>query len=155
MDADFIVDLGVSRFTAEIILEEMQKEVEGFEEKIRGLEESLTAAGERRKEDLSDFEKRLAGEKIDRLLELEILKAKGKNPRAIKALLDVRGLSLGEAGELLGLDLTKLMESDPYLFDREEELIRGTGIGSGEPQEVFRDPEKMDYDTYKRWRKKQ
>ena len=64
---------------------------------------------------------------------MEILKAKGKNTKAIKALLDMENITLKEDGTLIGLDLEGLKKSDGYLFEIEQTHREGidSGVGSG------------------------
>ena len=59
------------------------------------------------------------------------VQAKGKNPKAIKALLDMDKINLKDDGTLEGLDLEGLKKSDGYLFDTETVIIRGTGAPKG------------------------
>ena len=62
---------------------------------------------------------------------MAILQAKGKNPKAIKALLDMDKINLKDDGTLEGLDLEGLKKSDGYLFDTETVIIKGTGAPKG------------------------
>ena len=64
-------------------------------------------------------------------VDMAILQAKGKNPKAIKALLDMDKISLKDDGTLEGLDLEGLKKSDGYLFDIETTAIEGTGHSGG------------------------
>lgn len=68
------------------------------------------------------------------LIEKEIAKAGGRNPKAIMALLDMEKIGVDEEGLLTGLDLTELMESDPYLFDIVKKSVEGTGGRRAEPK---------------------
>lgn len=58
---------------------------------------------------------------------MAILQAKGKNPKAIKALLDMDKITLKDDGTLDGFDLEALKKSDGYLFDTETVKTVGTG----------------------------
>lgn len=62
---------------------------------------------------------------------MAILQAKGRNPKAIKALLDMEKIKLKDDGTLEGLDMEGLKESDGYLFDVEETKTVGTGAPKG------------------------
>ena len=62
---------------------------------------------------------------------MAIMQAKGKNPKAIKALLDMEKINVKEDGALEGLDLEGLMKSDSYLFDVETKANVGTGFTKG------------------------
>lgn len=58
-------------------------------------------------------------DKIDSALELAIVKAKGKNSKAIKALIDREKLSLKDDGSLDGVNVDDLTKNYPYLFETE------------------------------------
>ena len=62
---------------------------------------------------------------------MEIMKAKGKNTKAIKALLDMENITLKEDGTLIGLDLEGLKKSDGYLFEVEQTHRQGIDGGAG------------------------
>lgn len=79
----------------------------------------------------SKYKKDLAQVKKDAAIDAAIMQAKGRNPKAIKALLDVDKISLKEDGTLEGLDLDRLKQSDGYLFDVEETVQRGPGVKDG------------------------
>ena len=77
----------------------------------------------------------IIGENTKRdLLEREIREAGGRNPKAITALLNTDEIGVDEEGRLTGLDLTALMESDPYLFDIVKTSVEGTGSKRAEPE---------------------
>lgn len=87
------------------------------------------------KTSVKDWEKKyntdMAGVKKTAAVDMAILQAKGKNPKAIKALLDMDKISLKDDGTLEGLDLEGLKKSDGYLFDIETTAIEGTGHSGG------------------------
>ena len=86
------------------------------------------------------YEKDLAAGRRDAALDGAILKAKGKNPKAIKALLDLENIKLKEDGTLEGLDLEGLKKTDGYLFDEETTVQQGTGnpaSSQGQPPSGF------------------
>ena len=87
------------------------------------------------KTSIKDWEKKyntdLAIVKKTAAIDMAILQAKGKNPKAIKALLDMDKISLKDDGTLEGLDLEGLKKSDGYLFDIETTTIEGTGHAAG------------------------
>lgn len=64
-------------------------------------------------------------------IDLALTQAKGRNLRAIKALIDMDKVTLNEDGVLKGLDLEAIHQSAPYLFDTVEKTTRGTGFQSG------------------------
>ena len=67
----------------------------------------------------------------DSAVEMAILQAKGKNTKAIKALLDMEKITLKEDGVLDGLDLEELKKTDSYLFEDVKSGIEGTGFTPG------------------------
>ncbi len=73
----------------------------------------------------------LAAVKKDAAVDAAIIQAKGRNPKAIKALLDMNKISLKEDGTLEGLDLEGLRKSDGYLFDVEKTVSMSEPPASG------------------------
>lgn len=65
----------------------------------------------------------------DNAVDMAILNAKGKNTKAIKALLNLENVTLKD-GKLEGLDLEAIKKSDPYLFTVEETKPQGNGNNS-------------------------
>lgn len=74
----------------------------------------------------------LAAVKKDAAVDAAIMQAKGKNAKAIRALLDLDKVTLREDGTLEGLDLEALKKSDGYLFDTVQTVTRGNGVQSGD-----------------------
>lgn len=68
-------------------------------------------------------------EKRDHALDIAIMQAKGKNPKAIKALLDMEKITINEDGKVEGIDLSPIQKTDSYLFDTETVSTSGTGAG--------------------------
>nr|DAR15079.1 MAG TPA: minor structural protein [Caudoviricetes sp.] len=68
---------------------------------------------------------------VDGIVERTLMTFKAKNGKAVRALLDLEDVKLKD-GTIKGLDdqLTKLKESDPYLFESES---KPTGVTPGEP----------------------
>lgn len=69
--------------------------------------------------------------KRDSAVSMAIMQAKGKNPKAIQALLDMENIKVKADGTLEGLDLEALKKSDGYLFDIETVTKEGTGLNGG------------------------
>lgn len=78
-----------------------------------------------------DYEAKLNQISFDTKFEKAIAQYKTKNPKALKALLDMEKIKLVEGGSFIGLDeqIKALKESDAYLF--EQELPGGTGVLGG------------------------
>lgn len=68
---------------------------------------------------------------VDGIVERTLMTFKAKNGKAVRALLDLEDVKLKD-GTIKGLDdqLTKLKESDPYLFESDS---KPTGVTPGEP----------------------
>ena len=68
---------------------------------------------------------------LDGIVERTLLSSKVKNAKAVRALLDLEDAKVKD-GAIKGLDdqLTKLKESDPYLFESDS---KPTGVTPGEP----------------------
>ena len=75
--------------------------------------------------DTQNLQKQYQDSRKSNAIDMEIMKAKGKNAKAIKALLDMDKITLKDDGTLDGLDLEKLKKSDSYLFDIAETHIEG------------------------------
>jgi hypothetical protein len=133
-------------------LEELKKiDAKSLQAEITRLQGENKTAAEKYKADLEAV-------KLNAALDTAILSAKGKNAKAIKALLDVSKLKLKEDGSLEGLDLEALKTSDPYLFDEVQQSGNdgnnqqqsGLRLGSGANHGGSNNPEydKMSDDEY-------
>ncbi|EAD1606236.1 scaffolding protein [Listeria monocytogenes] len=99
--------------------EELKKQIEDLQQKSTELE--------------SNYQSEIAETKKNSAIELALVSAKAKNPKAVRALLDNDKLELTKEG-LKGLDeqLEALQESDAYLFAQESEAVPKFGF-SGNP----------------------
>ncbi len=82
----------------------------------------------------TEFEAKLAALKLDNAVELALTGAKAKNSKAVKAMLDLSKVKLGEDGKLSGLDeqLEALKKSDGYMFEvQEQQKQQFTGFQPG------------------------
>lgn len=70
--------------------------------------------------------------KLDAALNLALVQAKARNPKAARALLDTSKIKMKEDGTLDGLDLEGLKKSDPYLFEIESKEDEGPGHQGGD-----------------------
>ncbi len=77
------------------------------------------------KQDTEALQKRLNESRKHNAVDVAIMQAKGKNTKAIKALIDMDSITLKEDGTLQGLDLERIKKSDSYLFDIEQTRIEG------------------------------
>lgn len=118
-------------------LSDASKQIEGF----KGMKspEDVEKAISDWKVKLDDAQKTYASQvaalKFDHALSDALTGAKVKNPKAVKALLNSDALKLNEAdGSIIGLDdqITKLKESDAYLFAEPEGTVSLVKGGSGD-----------------------
>lgn len=131
-------------------LEELKKvDAAGLQAEITRLQGENKAAKEK-------FDADIAAVKLDAALDAAIIKAGGRNAKAIKALLgDTSAFSIEADGSVKGLNLEALKASDGYLFDVTTEHREGTGAPGGSGSGGGSDSEPPeDYDAYKAWREK-
>lgn len=83
------------------------------------------------KADTEALIQQLADQKRDAAIDAAIAAAKGRNSKAIKALLDPTKLKLKDDGTVEGLDLEALKKSDAYLFELESTKDEGGNPGAG------------------------
>lgn len=90
--------------------------------------DELNAAQLKREE---EYKAQIQKMELDGIVERTLLSSKVKNAKAVRALLDLEDAKVKD-GTIKGLDdqLTKLKESDPYLFESES---KPTGVTPGEP----------------------
>jgi len=99
----------------------------------KDLQKKYDELEEKYKTDTQNLQKQYQDSRKNSAIDMEILKAKGKNTKAIKALLDMENITLKDDGTLDGLDLDSLKKSDGYLFEIEQTHREGidSGVGSG------------------------
>ncbi|MBR9648731.1 phage scaffolding protein [Clostridium tyrobutyricum] len=102
-------------------LKDRDKQLEDLKDKAKGNEE-LTAEIERLKDEnknvAKDYEAKIEKLNFDTKLDKALTGAKAKNPKTVKALLNLENLKL-DGEDIIGLkeQLEALKESDGYLFD--------------------------------------
>lgn len=97
------------------------------------LSKQIKALQDQNKEDADRFEAEKAKLKFEYALETALRDNKAKNPKAVKALLDVESIKL-DGDKLLGLEdqIKSLQESESYLFKIEDEKsLKGATPGGG------------------------
>ncbi|GIO25103.1 phage scaffolding protein [Oceanobacillus sp. J11TS1] len=99
-------------------LESLRGKAQGNEE-LQATIDSLKEANAQAKE---SYEQKLREQKFNYELERELMTAKARNPKAVRALLDTEVIKLDDDGKIKGLSeqLEGLKESDGYLFVSEE-----------------------------------
>ncbi len=143
MKKEDFLKLGLTEEAAAAAEEASRKELEGYvpKEQAEALQAQITQRdadiAELKKAAGSDSEwqeamaKQLADTAKNSAVDMAILKAGGRNAKAVKALLDMEKVTLKEDGTLDGLDLDALKKSDGYLFSEEMTKIVGTGAQAG------------------------
>ncbi|MBV4417307.1 phage scaffolding protein [Clostridium tyrobutyricum] len=115
-------------------LKDRDKQLEDLKDKAKGNEE-LTAEIERLKDEnknvAKDYEAKIEKLNFNTKLDKALTGAKAKNPKTVKALLNLENLKL-DGEDIIGLkeQLETLKESDGYLFD-ENSTETNTNAGAG------------------------
>jgi len=112
-------------------LEERDKQIDQLKEDSQAsdeLQEKIKELQKKNKETREELETKLHQQRLDSEVEKSLLKAKARNPKAVKALLDFESVELDD-DEVKGLDdqLEDLQENEPYLFEQEEEKSSKAG----------------------------
>ena len=103
------------------------KTIEGFKkldpEAIQKEADDWKAQAEKAKEEAQETIQKL---KFDHALEATLTGARAKNPKAVKALLDMEALKLTDDGSIVGLkeQIEKVQSENDYLFDSETPTLR-------------------------------
>lgn len=102
-------------------------DVESMKQQIATLQADNKAKDEKHAAEIKQL-------KIDNALETAITTAKGKNAKAIKALLNLENAELNDDGTIKGLaeQIDALQKSDSYLFDAKETKKQVKGAAPGE-----------------------
>ena len=79
------------------------------------------------KKELNELKESFEKERTSSLIESEILSQGGKNPKAILAIISDKDMLRDESGKIVGIELSAVKESAPYLFKNDEEKGEGTG----------------------------
>ena len=112
---------------------EQLKAAAGANEELKKQIETLQAENKKAGE---EWQAKMAQMQLDYAIERALTVAKAKNPKAVKALLDLEKVKL-DGDKLLGLEdqLKTIQQSDPYLFGESGKVGSGTnppGAGTGE-----------------------
>lgn len=112
------------------------------------LEKQLTDLQSKYQSDTEALNKQLADQKLDNLLDTQLLQAKARDLVSVKAHIKRDGIKVKDDGTLEGLDLDGLRKEKPYLFEIQSSSDEGTGFsssasgggqaGSAITQEVFK-----------------
>ena len=113
-------------------LEDLKKAA-GASEELKKQIETLQAENKKASE---EWQAKMAQMQLDFAIEKALAAAKAKNPKAVKALLDLEKVKL-DGDKLLGLDdqIKALQQSDSYLFGDSGKVGSGTNPpGAGNPE---------------------
>jgi len=113
-------------------LEDLKKAA-GASEELKKQIETLQAENKKASE---EWQAKMAQMQLDFAIEKALAAAKAKNPKAVKALLDLEKVKL-DGDKLLGLDdqIKALQQSDSYLFGESGKVGSGTNPpGAGNPE---------------------
>ena len=180
MKRKFLEDLGLETDVIEKIMTEAGKDVTSLKARVDDLTEQInvkdttiseknnkiaelekvdveaikTAEYERGK---TEGSKEIEVFKKQNALDKALSKYKAKDTSILSKMLDMEKVKYNDKFEIVeGLEeqVNSIKESHDYLFDNDEPLPTFSGPTQG-PQEkpISGDPEKMDYNTYKQWRK--
>lgn len=113
-------------------IKEMKQKMKDFDGvDVAALQGAVKEWEKKYNDDIAGLKQEYALKERDRAVDLAIVQAKGRNPKAIKALLDLDKVTLNEDGTLAGLDLEGIKKSDSYLFESIERVTEGTGFTKG------------------------
>lgn len=110
-------------------IEKLKKSIKGGDE----LSKQLSDLQAKYEADTQSLNEKLKENSLSSAIDIAVLKAHGKNPNVIKALVDKSKLLLSGDGNVEGLGeaLDSLKNSDPYLFEQTETRKIGTGFHGG------------------------
>lgn len=127
-------------------LETLKKvDAAGLQAEIKRLQETNATTAE-------EYKSQLRAVQLDAAVDREILTYGGKNPKAIKALIDYGKLELKDDGSVSGLDMPSLVKENDYMFGTKQVRQEGTGGSGGTGGAGGQEEPPEDYDAYKKWR---
>lgn len=169
MTLEKLIEIGLSEEQAKNILSNIQKEIEenyiekskyneilttesqlknDIKQRDKQLEELKKINVDELKNKIEILQKDNENQKKNHAVDMEIMKAKGRNPKAIKALIDFNNIKVKDDGTVEGLNLDDLKKSDSYLFEIEKVTKSGTGFTAGKNNISTKDPKDMSFDEY-------
>lgn len=119
------------------MVEERDKQLEDLRKKAKDneeLNETIKQLQQQNEETVKQYEAKVQQLQFDHALDAALVKAKARNSKAVKALLNTELIKL-DGDKLLGLDeqLKALQESDGYLFGEEPPAKGGGDFSGGNP----------------------
>lgn len=179
MKRKFLEDLGLETDTIEKIMAEAGKDVTSLKARVDDLTEQINVKdttiseknnkiAELEKVDVeaiknAEYErgktegsKEIEVFKKQNALDKALSKYKAKDTSILSKMLDMEKVKYNDKFEIVeGLEdqINSIKESHDYLFDNDKTLPTFSGPTPGPQSKVSGDPNQMDYNTYKQWRK--
>ena len=179
MKRKFLEDLGLEAEVVQKIMDENGKDITSLKARVDDLTEQLNVKdatiteknnkiAELEKVDVEaikkeQFElgkaegsKEIEEFKKQNSLEKALASYKAKDASIINKMLDMEKVKFNDKYEITeGLEeqIKKIQETHDYLFDSDKPLPTFSDSTPGTESKISGDPEKMDYNTYKQWRK--
>lgn len=179
MKRKFLEDLGLETDAIEKIMAEAGKDVTSLKARVDDLTEQINVKdttiseknnkiAELEKVDVeaikkSEYErgktegsKEIEVFKKQNALDKALSKYKAKDTSILSKMLDMEKVKYNDKFEIIdGLEdqINSIKESHDYLFDSDKTLPIFSGATPGPQSKVSGDPNQMDYNTYKQWRK--
>ena len=179
MKRKFLEDLGLEADVIEKIMTEAGKDTTALKAKVDNLTEQINVKdttiseknnkiAEFEKEDVeaiktSEYErgradgtKEIEEFKKQNALEKALVNYKAKDTSIINKMLNMEKVKFNEKYEITeGLEeqVKKIQETHDYLFNTDKPLPSFSDSTQGTENNISGEPEKMDYNTYKKWRK--
>jgi len=114
-------------------LEEATKAIEGFKDlDVDGIKQAADEWKAKAEQAQAEAQSEIERLKFDHALEGALSGAKAKNPKAVKALLDMEALKFND-GKIIGLEdqLKTIQEGNDYLFESDEPTPKVVTKGQG------------------------
>ncbi len=179
MKRKFLEDLGLEADVVEKIMAESGKDTTALKAKVDDLTEQVnvkeTTIAEKNKK-ITEFEKidieaiknsefqrgkeegskEIENFKRQNSLEKALLNYKAKDTSIINKMLDMEKVKFNDKYEIVeGLEeqIKKIQETHDYLFNSDKPLPSFSDTTPGTENNISGNPDEMDYNTYKKWRK--
>lgn len=120
MNKEDLIAIGLTEEQAEKVMDSLEQQISDLQKQNADQQKA--------------HDKELAELKLDNAVEIALFGAKARNGKAVKAMLDMSKVKLGEDGKLSGFDeqIEALKKSDSYMFDAEQQTQqRFTGFQPG------------------------
>ena len=179
MKRKFLEDLGLEAEIVQKIMDENGKDITSLKARVDDLTEQLNVKDttiteknnkiaelekvdveatkkQAREDGYAEGTKEIEEFKKQNALEKALANYKAKDASIINKMLDMEKVKFNDKYEITeGLEeqINALKESHDYLFESDKPLPSFSASTPGTENKISGDPEKMDYNTYKQWRK--